>query len=93
MPSAPCRNGSHAPTSADSQPPITPTHSQSHKTPEKIQKDLPSVSPLLKKYNARDTTPVSECSSPPSVWGVSVRDFEEVLGSSGRSDGSESRGE
>jgi hypothetical protein len=48
----------HTPTSANSpHPPYipeTPQHNKENKTPPKHQKDLPSVSPLVKKYNSRD---------------------------------------
>lgn len=70
-----------APTSANSDP-----HSnQENCTPPKHNKELPSVSPLVKKYNSRDSE-LSESSknSRESMWGV--RDFEEVLAGSGRSD-------
>lgn len=83
---------SHANTSANSQPVLTPQ--RINQTPEKIQKDLPSVSPLVKKYNAREETPMSEARSQSSLWGVTVRDFEDILGASGRSDEhEESQGE
>ena len=42
---------SHANTSANSQTLLTPQRAE--QTPEKAQKELPSVSPLVKKYNAR----------------------------------------
>ena len=68
------------------QPHITPYRlDKENRTPEKVLKGLPSVSPLIKKYNARETTPMSEARSEESFWGVNVRDFEDVLASSGRS--------
>lgn len=50
-----CGNASHTTTSADSnQPYLTPYRlDKENRTPEKVLKDLPSVSPLVKKYNAR----------------------------------------
>jgi len=42
---------SHANTSANSQPLLTPQRAE--QTPEKAQRELPSVSPLVKKYNER----------------------------------------
>lgn len=81
MDNSKCGNGSHAPTSANSyQPFITPYRlDKENQTPEKILKELPSVSPLVKKYNARETTPVSQAGSEENFW---VRDFEEVLATS-----------
>ena len=73
---------------------MTPNRSdKENKTPEKRNRELPSVSPLVKKYNARETTPLSEVGSEDSVWGVTVRDFEDVLAFSGRSEECEEGGE
>lgn len=73
------KNPTHTPTSANSQPQYilsTPINNKENKTPPKHQKELPSVSPLIKKYNSRDLTlsESSKTSSAGSVWGV--RDFE-----------------
>lgn len=76
---------SRTPTSANSDPHSNSLHNQENCTPPKHNKELPSVSPLVKKYNSRDSA-LSESSknSRESMWGV--RDFEDVLAGSGRSD-------
>ena len=57
-PQSECQDkASHANTSANTQSATTPL--RKHQTPEKVQKELPSVSPLIKKYNAREATPMS----------------------------------
>jgi hypothetical protein len=61
------------------------------RTPEKIHKDLPSVSPLVKKYKAREMSTPREAVPDEGVWGV--RDFSDILAWSGRSEESEGRGE
>lgn len=72
--------------------PGTHTPPAPHKTPEKTHKDLPSVSPLVKKYKAREMSSGGEgAGGEEGVWGV--RDFSEVLAWSGRSEECESRGE
>jgi len=76
---------SHTTTSANSNnpPPLplcTPKRNL-EQTPEKKNKELPSVSPLIKKYNSRDIQTSNQSkSSSDSMWGVAVRDFEEVIG-------------
>jgi hypothetical protein len=85
LPAHPLQESNHTTTSANSvettnqcpdptQLLMTPKRSL-ERTPEKIQKDLPSVSPLIKKYNSRDLTSSnkSKGSSEDSVWGVAVR--------------------
>jgi len=50
-----CASG-QAHTSAGTREMITPSRSDKENlTPEKNKKELPSVSPILKKYNARGT--------------------------------------
>lgn len=64
-------------TSADSNPPLplcTPKRTLEH-TPEKKHKELPSVSPLIKKYNSRDIESSNQSKSSGSMWGVAVREF------------------
>lgn len=95
MPSSnPLKNSNHTATSANSkdinnQVISISEYDKENKTPEKVFKELPSVSPLVKKYNMREMkSGGSECQSSEkgSVWGVVVRDFEDTLGGSGRSE-------
>lgn len=91
------KNSSHTATSPNSEIVLankneflTPICEKENRTPEKAHRELPSVSPLVKKYNTReinrDLSSNNNSSSKSSVWGVEVRDFEEILGGSGRSE-------
>ena len=76
-------------TSANSKPQITSSHSPYPQgelenllmtpvregTPKREREELPSVSPLIKRYNEGSMSRLSDNSE--SLWGVEVRDFAE----------------